>query len=110
MQKLFAWAIAGVVVILPILATAQETTKKYFYTRQECQPAEVVMRNLVQKYGETSLFIGEGMQFDVNGTPYTGGTMFLVNQDTGTWTLLTLYQDGTACVTAIGNKFEPFSG
>lgn len=84
--------------------------QKYFYTRQECDPAETVMQNLVQGYGETALFTGQGIQFDYEGTPFTGGAMFLVNQTTGTWTLITLYGDGTACVTAVGNEFEPFGG
>jgi hypothetical protein len=111
MQKLIAWAIAGIVVTSPILALAQENTnKKYFYTRQECEPAANVVQNLYSNYGEQSLFIGEGIQFSVQGQPYSGATMFLVNQDTGTWTLLSLYKDGTACITAVGSKFEPFSG
>ena len=110
MQKLFAWALALWYVLSPTLATAQDTQKKYFYTRQECDPAATVMKNLVQGYGETALFTGQGIQFDYEGTPFTGGVMFMVNQDTGTWTLITLYGDGTACVTAVGNEFGPFSG
>lgn len=109
MQKFLAWAFALWYVLTPTLATAQDTEKKYFYTRQECEPAATVMQNLVQKYQETALFTGEGIQFDYEGTPFTGGVMFLVNQLTGTWTLITLYADGTACVTAVGNRFEPFT-
>jgi len=107
-----------IIYTLPLVLFALVTTvlaqaandQKYFYTRQECDPAATVMQNLVQKYQETALFTGEGIQFDYEGTPYTGGAMFLVNQDTGTWTLITLYADGSACVTAVGNKFEPFGG
>ena len=103
---------------LPLVLFALVTTvlaqaandQKYFYTRQECDTVATVMKNLVQGYGETSLFTGETVQFDYEGTPYTGGAMFLVNQDTGTWTLISLYGDGTACVIAVGNNFEPFSG
>lgn len=89
---------------------AQSIEKKYFVTRQECQDARTVMEKLVNKYNESALFTGQTIQFDPNGTPYTGGGMFLVNQDTGTWTLITLYADGSACVTAVGNEFEPYVG
>lgn len=107
-----------IIYTLPLVFFALVTTvlaqaasdQKYFYTRQECEPVDTVMRNLVQKYQEMALFTGQGIQFDYEGTPFTGGAMFMVNQDTGTWTLITLYGDGTACVTAVGNEFEPFSG
>ena len=107
-----------IIYTLPLVFFALVTTvlaqaasdKKYFYTRQECEPAATVMKNLVQGYGETALFTGETVQFDYEGTPFTGGAMFLVNQDKGTWTLISMYGDGTACVIAVGNKFEPFSG
>jgi hypothetical protein len=108
-QKFFAWALALWYVLSPTLATAQDTQKKYFYTRQECDPAATVMQKLVQDYGESALFTGESVQFNYDGTPFKGGSMFLVNQDTGTWTLISLYVDGTACVTAVGNSFEPFT-
>jgi hypothetical protein len=35
--------------------------------------------------------------------------LFQVNQDTGTWTLVSLWNDGTACVVAVGKEFTPFS-
>jgi len=35
--------------------------------------------------------------------------MFFVNQDTGTWSLMMLYGDGTACMTAIGTEFKPYT-
>jgi len=88
-------------------ANAQETDTKYFMTRQDCDPA-LKMMEVVTKYGEEPLFTGMGMQFSYQGQPYTGGVMFFVNQDTGTWSLLTLYADGTACMTAIGTNFAPF--
>ena len=36
--------------------------------------------------------------------------MMFVNQDTGTWSLITLYPDGTGCMVATGRDFEPYSG
>lgn len=95
--------------LLGLTTTAIAQEIKYFYTRQQCEPVAQVMTTILQNYGEQALWTGEGLQFDYEGKPFTGGTMFLVNQTTGTWTLLTLYADGTACVTAVGTKFEPFS-
>jgi hypothetical protein len=84
--------------------------KKYFYTRQECAPASEMMKNVVIDYGEQALFTGAGLTIGYEGEPFTGGSMFFVNQDSGTWSLLTLYGDGTACMTAAGTDFEPFGG
>lgn len=94
--------------ILATPAVAQEADK-YFYTRQQCGPAVEMMQDAVIGYNELALFTGTGLAFSVEGTPYQGGSMFFVNQDTGTWTLLTLYGDGTACITALGTDFEPYT-
>ena len=95
--------------LIPNFVLAQEDSRKYFYTRQECEPLGKIMQDIVNRWGETPLFTGEGLTFDYEGTPFTGGSMFMVNQDTGSWTLLTLYGDGTACVSAVGTQFEPYT-
>jgi hypothetical protein len=92
-------------------ANAQEqTNEKFLYTRQGCDPFEKIIDVMTGKYGEQPLFVGNGLQFGIQGQTYTGGAMFLVNQVTGSWSLIHLYGDGTACVTAVGTKFEPYSG
>ena len=92
-------------------ANAQESTNdKFLYTRQDCDPFAEVIDVMTGKYGEQPLFVGEGLQFGLQGQTYTGGAMLLVNQNTGTWSLIHLYGDGTACVTAVGTQFEPYSG
>lgn len=92
----------------PVSTNAQE--KKYFYTRQECYPFDQFYSLTTQEWGEDPLFIGEGMTIGKEGQSFTGGAMFLVNQDTGTWTLGTLYADGTVCINAAGTNFAPYSG
>ena len=82
---------------------------KYFHTRQECAPLPQMMGSVVNEWGETALFTGEIVQFSTDGTPFRGGTMMFVNQDTGTWSLISLYGDGTACMAAVGTNFEPYS-
>lgn len=86
----------------------EEDSNTYYYTRQECAPV-IIMLDELAKWNETPLFIGEGLSFGLDGTPYYGGSMFFVNQDTGSWSLLTMYADGTACFSAIGTEFEPYS-
>ena len=96
---------------LASVASAQEPqNNKFLYTRQGCDPFVEVMGVMSGKYGEEPLFVGEGLQFGTRGQPYTGGAMFLVNQSTGTWSLIHLYADGTACVTAVGTGFTPYTG
>lgn len=97
--------VLGTLLMSPSIA--QETDTKYFITRQDCDPA-LTMLEVVTKYGEEPLFTGTGMQFSYQGQPFTGGVMFFVNQDTGTWSLVTVYGDGTACMTAIGTDFSPY--
>ena len=89
---------------------AQSSNNKYFMTRQECSPLPEMMDTVMNKYGETALFTGESLTFAPDGTPFRGGAMFLVNQDTGSWSLITLYGDGYACMTALGIDFEPYGG
>ena len=95
--------------VLAMPAIAQESEDKYFYTRQQCGPAVTMIQDAVIGYNELALFSGTGLTFSVEGTPYEGGSMFFVNQDSGTWTLLTMYGDGTACITALGIDFEPYT-
>lgn len=89
-------------------AYAEENTK-WFNVVQECMPLQDFIDSTVQRYGEQALFTAEGVTLGADGTPYTGGVMFLVNQETGTWTLGTLYGDGTACINAAGTQFEPYT-
>ena len=97
----------SLIALVPAYSYAQEAERKYFMTRQECEPA-IDMMAVVDKYGEKPLFTGTGMQFSYQGQPFTGGSMFFVNQTTGTWSLMTLYADGTACMTAVGTNFAPY--
>jgi hypothetical protein len=55
--------------------------------------------------------MGEGMSFAAqSGQGFMGGMMFFTNQETGTWSMLQLYGDGTACLVINGRKFAPYSG
>ena len=96
-------------------ASTQETmpqpnNMKTFITKQPCAPVVDMLRTPA-KYGEKMLFTGEGVQFSAeDGRPYNGGAFFFTNQDTGTWTLISVYGDGIACLVANGKNFEPYVG
>jgi len=107
---MFRLALAFVLGLSYSISANAQSNEKFLYTRQGCDPFEKIIDVMTNKYGEQPLFVGQGLQFGMQGETYTGGAMFLVNQNTGTWSLLTLYGDGTACVTAVGTNFEPYSG
>jgi hypothetical protein len=93
-------------------ALAQEQNQnKRFITTQACDPVMEMSAIIVGKYKEQPLFQGDGLQFAApTGQPYQSGMMFFVNQESGTWSLVSLYSDGTACMVANGTKFEPYTG
>ena len=98
--------------LLATTAFAQEQNQsKRFITTQACDPVGKMSNLVINKYGEQPLFQGQGLQFAApTGQPYTSAMMFFVNQDSGTWSLVSLYEEGTACMVANGRNFEPYSG
>ncbi len=100
------------------MALAQETTKtpksptaKTFFATHACDNVITMTDLVVGKYGEQPLFKAMGLQFSASdGKAYAGSMMMFVNQDTGTWSLITLYPDGNGCMVATGREFEPYGG
>ena len=93
------------------VANAQETPKeKRFFAMQSCDEVIKMTDIIMRKYGEQPLFRGEGLQFHVSGQMYSSDMMYFVNQETGSWSLIALYPDGTACMIANGRNFEPYNG
>ena len=92
-------------------ALAQTTnTGKTFFAKQPCDKLSKMM-DTVKDYEEDLLFLGEGMAFAAqSGQGFMGGMMFFTNQETGTWSMLQLYGDGTACLVMNGRGFAPYSG
>lgn len=80
------------------------------FTRAPCDTLPNMVAT-VKKYDEKLLFTGSGMTFAApTGQPYRGGLMFLVNQDTGSWTIFQLFGDGMACMIMNGKDFSPYTG
>jgi len=94
--------------LLAPAAHAQE--QKQFIVIQPCDSAEVMADTIVNNYGEQPLIIAEGNQLSARtGEWYASSMMYFVNQDSGTWSLMSLYADGTGCIVAAGTKFEPYT-
>ena len=109
-RLLLAFAV-GISLLAPAAFAQEQNTTKTFITTQACDPVVKMSDLVMNKYGEQPLFRGEGLQFSAqNGQPYRSSMMFFVNQDSGTWSLVSLYEDGTACMVANGKEFEPYSG
>ena len=110
-RPLLACAVSISLLASTAFAQEQQEQSKRFVTTQACDPVIKMSDIVMNKYGETPLFQGEGIQFAApTGQPYKSAMMFFVNQDSGTWSLVSLYPDGTACMVANGRDFEPYSG
>ena len=81
---------------------------KSFHAKQLCGPWKDVATTL-KEYNEDILFTADGIQISLQNESFKSGMLFQVNQDTGTWSLVSIYSDGTACVVATGNNFMPYS-
>ena len=94
----------------PALAQQEDNTAKIFIAKQPCD----VLPNMIEVikgYKEELLFMGEGMSFAAqSGKGFMGGMMFFTNQNTGTWSMLQVFGDGTGCLVMNGKDFAPYSG
>ena len=94
--------------LAPLTLQAQES--RVFVTEQICLPVQQMTFKVMNEYSETPLFSADGIQFSAtDGNTYKSNMMYFVNQDTGTWTLISLYGDGIGCMVATGNNFKPYS-
>ena len=103
-------ASAGIVANIASAQDQQKPTMKQFMVRQPCDVLPKMME-VIRGYKEELLFMGEGMSFAAqSGQGFMGGMMFFTNQETGTWSMLQLYGDGTACLVINGRNFAPYGG
>jgi len=115
MIKQQALGIALALVVTPFTAGAQETppqspTAKQFIAVQACDDVIKIM-DTIAKYRENPLFQSQTITQSANsGEWYEGKSMMFVNWETSTYSFVTLYPDGTACMQAIGREFRPYEG
>ena len=102
-------AVLGLIIIATT-ATAQENQPKQFIAVQACDDVIKIMET-ISKYTENPLFEAQTItQSATNGQWFEGKSMMFVNWETGTYSFVTLYPDGTACMQAIGKEFQPYGG
>ena len=93
--------------LLAPAALAQE--QKQFIVSQPCDNVLSITEKIMSEYGEEPLLTAKGNQLSArDGNWYSSSMMYFVNQDSGTWSLVSLYPDGTACMVAAGTDFEPY--
>lgn len=91
------------------LQSGPSSTAKQLFTKQHCDKVFVVF-DIIKRYEEKLLFSGEAMTIVANGQSVKGVMMFFTNQKTGSWSMISQYPDGMACLIANGLGFEPYSG
>jgi len=98
--------ISAIAIAFPAMAVAQDY--EYFITRQECGPSNT-MFDEAMVYGEKPLFQGSNITVDSRGGLYYSEMFFTVNQDTGSWSLFSIFEDNIVCLVSFGGLFEPIS-
>lgn len=90
----------------PLLA--QDVANPTFLSKQPCAPMQEVAEIAMQS-GETILFNGQILNQHITGQMVKAEFVFTVNQDTGSWTLVSLYPNGIACMVGNGTHFVPYT-
>ena len=103
-------SISAFAIWISLLAPTAHAQEKQFIASQPCDNVLSMSETIMNKYGEQPLFVAEGNQLSArDGNWYASSMMYFVNQDSGTWSLVSLYPDGTGCMVAAGTKFEPYT-
>jgi hypothetical protein len=92
-------------ILLSTGAFAQEVPP--FYSVQACGTLPQMAKQ-VKEYGEEILFKGKILQQHISGQLVNTEFVFSTNQDTGSWTMISLYPNGWSCLVGNGTDFEPF--
>ena len=115
MRKFVVFAVLAILALPVASLRAQEApeqspTAKQFIAVQQCDDVIKIMETIA-KYTENPLFETQTITQNANnGQWYEGKSMMFVNWGTGTYSFVTLYPDGTACMQAIGKEFKPYEG
>ena len=84
---------------------------KKFITVQDCAPVQEITKIAMFEFGEQPLFYATGAQTAAQiDQSIWSDMMFFVNQDSGTWSLVSRYEDGMGCIVASGGQFTPYTG
>lgn len=95
------------VAALCLLTTPTYAQGVVFTAEQFCS-SHAIIQNEVASYNEEVLFSGQIFQNHIAG-PIWSNFIFSVNQNTGSWSLVNILDEDTACFVASGKNFQPFS-
>ena len=108
---MFRVAAVTLALVLAANQTLAQDSRKEFIVSQLCDQSQKIASMILFEYNEKPLFSALGNQLSAqSGEWYESEIVYFVNQDTGTWSLVSLYQDGWACLVAGGTHFEPYAG
>ena len=103
--------VLSLLLLIPVSANAE---RRLFQEAAHICDSVAVIKGDLKKYNEKPLFTGfSTARWIDNKTGNRGQVdyvmLFLVNQTSGTWTVLQLFEDDNmACIAAAGNTFTPF--
>ena len=95
---------------LTLLSTVATAENSFFTlpTLSECGKSEDVVGAYLQNFNETPYFNGIGYVFLDQETTRSGFLVVAANLDTGTFSVVMNFTDGTSCVVVSGTQFKPF--
>jgi hypothetical protein len=97
--------------LLPLTIAASGVVAQEIPPFKAVQSCETLpyMASQVKQYGEEILFNGKILQQHESGQFVKTEFVFSTNQETGSWTLVSLFPNGWACMVANGSDFEPYT-
>lgn len=96
-------------------AAAQDTNKENYsllYTSHSCDTYQNIAAWIESEFKEQLLFRGIGTAVYEDPQSYgelDGVMQYFVNQDTGTWTMVYVFDIERTCIMASGVNFQPYS-
>jgi len=88
---------------------AQDEQVATYVSSQHCTSYDSIVEEAAGAFGEKILFHGNVIQQHISGQYTTSPMIFSVNQESGTWTLISVFADNWACQVAGGIEFTPGS-
>jgi hypothetical protein len=111
-MKEILYSVALALVAGTSIAQDTEPTRTTFLSVNFCSDYDTIVVDLLNNYNETLLFHGEGVTTHMNvndvSTDLVSHTQVFVNQTTGTWSLVQVYNGGITCYLTGGTRFEPY--
>lgn len=87
--------------LLAICATLFAVSASTANAQNNCAPRAVVLQHLMEKFGETRQSIGLGQNGHV--------VEVFASSTTGSWTITVTLPNGTTCLVASGDAYEPMT-